>query len=172
MLLAKRRIVTLTALTLVFTAGAVSVLAHRPSTAASDERKPAAPRHATAPGQSPRPAGPLEFLRSAFANVPGGLPREARQAAIKIYIHSRKVGLAAENFQVESDGRIRLSQCWIAYTGGPAVITGRCDEVHLTYDRPVATFGAMTTAGLTAIETSGGLRLSFPAPATEKAPGG
>jgi hypothetical protein len=91
---------------------------------------------------------------------------------LRLWLPERRLIMAADEFLVESDGRIRLSQCSLALFPSKegerdeksrALTTLRSDSVYLALDRTIANFADLATnrkITIIAIEVSGGPKLS------------
>jgi protein involved in polysaccharide export with SLBB domain len=115
-----------------------------------------------AAGRRPAEGDVDRQLRWAFGD--GG---EALAAPIKVEVRSRRLGLAANTFSVQADGRVRLAPCWLVRSVGepggaeaPEGVALHCREAFLTVDGPVRS-PADISRHVTAVELVGDVRLTF-----------
>lgn len=88
---------------------------------------------------------------------------------LRLWFPERRLVLAAGEFDIEPDGRIRLAPCSIGVLAEKkregddkprALTTIRSDCVYLTLDRPATKIQDLVDRKIIAIEASGGLKLS------------
>lgn len=93
-------------------------------------------------------------LRQAFGEECPELKR-----TIKLEVRMRGIVLAADQFKIEDDGRVKLQPFSIALFGKtkgaaqlPEINTIRSDVAYLTFDRPVSNIGDMSNRAITGAE--------------------
>ncbi len=83
---------------------------------------------------------------------------------LRLWFSERQMALAAGEFAIESDGRIKLAPCSVAVFAkqkgqsddkSRALTTIRSDCVYLTLDRPAANISEFVNRKIIAIEASG-----------------